>query len=214
MISTRDLAAMPDIVGARRLTRSVAMLDAIVCEEWEFRYYSFNTRWADGELMASMRNGSGDHWFVLFTEAGAALLGLAHEAPMFRHDRPWPGIWESLPDELAGFRAEPAFDTANSTFCIWRRDGDARWQCGDIEYVPAHDDPDGSRELLAIFDGRPETYRAWASDYYERDLPLDAVTAVYEHTPLTEELVRALAPDASLGRIRDDIDEIGYPERG
>lgn len=211
MISTRDLAALPDIAGLRRLTRSLAMLDAIVCEDWESRYYSFNSHWAEGELMASMRNGSGDHWFALFTEAGAALHGLAHEAPMFRNAQPWPGIWESLPERLSGFRAEPAFDTANSTFCIWRLSQDRTWRRGDVEYVPGHDDPDGSGALLAILDGQPETYRAWASAYYERELRLDAIAAVYRHTPLTGELVRALDPDATLERLRDDIDEIGYP---
>ena len=54
MISTRDLSAMPDLAGFRRLARSVAMLDAILSPEWEFRYYSFNSKWAEGEMMASM----------------------------------------------------------------------------------------------------------------------------------------------------------------
>jgi hypothetical protein len=36
------------------------MLDAIVCPEWEHRYYSFNANWAADEVMGSMRDGSGD----------------------------------------------------------------------------------------------------------------------------------------------------------
>ena len=37
-------------------------------------------------MMASMRNGSGDHWFALLMAAGVALHGLAHEALNFRPD--------------------------------------------------------------------------------------------------------------------------------
>ena len=58
MISTRNLGRLPDVAGLRRLTRSLAMLDAILCAEWEDRYYSFNSKWADDQNMASMRDGS------------------------------------------------------------------------------------------------------------------------------------------------------------
>ena len=65
MISTRDLSAMPDLAGFRRLARSLAMLDAILSPNWDSRYYSFDSKWAEGEMMASMRNGSGDMWHAL-----------------------------------------------------------------------------------------------------------------------------------------------------
>ena len=81
-ISTRDLAGMPDIPAFRRLTQSLAVLDAILSREWEYRYYSFDSRWGPGELMASMRNGQGDHWFALMTDDGVVLHGLHHEAPI------------------------------------------------------------------------------------------------------------------------------------
>jgi hypothetical protein len=79
MISTRDLSRLPDIPLLRRLTRALSMLDAILSPEWEYRYHSFDSHWAEGETMASMRNGSGDHWFALYSAAGVALHGLAHE---------------------------------------------------------------------------------------------------------------------------------------
>ena len=90
MISTRDLTGLPDIRTLRRLTRSLAMLDAVLSPEWEYRYHSFDSHWAPGELMASMRNGQGDDWFSLFTSSGVVLIGLDHEAPMYRQDDPWP----------------------------------------------------------------------------------------------------------------------------
>jgi hypothetical protein len=40
MISTRDLSHLPDIDHLKSLSQSLAMLDAILCPEWEYRYYS------------------------------------------------------------------------------------------------------------------------------------------------------------------------------
>jgi len=211
MISTRNLDALPDIPALRRLTRSLAMLDAILSPEWESRYYSFDSHWGEGELMASMRNGQGDDWFSLFTRGGVVVIGLDHEAPMFRFNEPWPGLFDSLPSELAAAVNEPAFDARNSTFCIWRRSAGERWERGPVQF-PDGDDPDGSAQLLQILDGRPESYRAFAADYYEVDLPLEAVAAVYRHQPLTPELLARLNADATIDALREDVVEIGYPE--
>ena len=63
MVLKTTLAALPDIEALRKLTQSLAMLDAIMSPEWEYRYYSFNSKWYESEMMASMRNGSGDEYF-------------------------------------------------------------------------------------------------------------------------------------------------------
>jgi len=73
MISTRDLSLLPDVRGLRRTLQAMAMLDAILCRDWQFRYYSFNAAWAAGEQMGSIRNGSGDDLFALFSSAGCWL---------------------------------------------------------------------------------------------------------------------------------------------
>ena len=211
MMSTRDLRALPEIRTLRRLTRSLAMLDAILSPEWESRYYSFDSHWGPGELVASMRNGQGDHWFALFTAGGVVLHGLDHEAPMYRLDDPWPGIFDGLPAALSSFVHEPAFDTRNSTFCIWRRADGGAWERGPVRFPPG-EDPDGSAGLLCHLDARPESYRTFAAEYYEVDLPLAAVTAVYGHAPLTRELVAALNPAVSLRDLGSDVAEIGYPD--
>jgi hypothetical protein len=211
-VSTKDLRELPTIANLRRLTRSLAMLDAIVSPEWEYRYYSFNSSWADSEMMASMRNGSGDHWFALFCPAGVALHGLAHEAPSFRPGKPQPGIFEQLPTQFhANFLREPAFTTQHSTFCVWRLVTDDRWSCGPIALLEGAD-PDGSAHLLEILSGKPEQYVEFARDYFERDLELDDVRSVYKHMPLDAALVGRLNPDMEFDALATDIAEIGYPE--
>jgi hypothetical protein len=215
MVSTRDLSPLPDIDGLRRTLQSMAMLDAILCPEWGSRYYSFNAAWAPGEHMGSMRNGSGDDFFAHFGPAGCWLKGFAHEYPMspYREDppRPWPGVLDAVPAEFAECLREPAFSVEAVTFCIWRQRGDEVWQVGPVEFPPAHPDPDVSGYLLGILDGRPESYQAWATDYYERDVELAAVEEVYRHRPLTPELVARLNPEVSLGELVEDISEVGYP---
>src|SRR5688572_16886189 len=68
--STYDLSAVPDIPTLRKLLQSLAVLDAMNEPEWEFRYYSFNSKWDAGEMLGSMRNGSGDAFFIHFCAAG------------------------------------------------------------------------------------------------------------------------------------------------
>lgn len=70
MTSTRDLSGLPDVDGLRRTWQSMGMLDAILCPEWQYRYYSFNAAWAVGEQMGSMRDGSGNHLFAHFGPTG------------------------------------------------------------------------------------------------------------------------------------------------
>jgi hypothetical protein len=211
MISTRDLSGLPDIRTFRRLTRSLAVLDAVLLPEWEYRYHSFDAHWAPGELMASMRNGQGDGWFALFTASGVVLIGLDHEASMYRPDDPWPALFDGMPRVLSAAITEPAFDARNSTFCIWRLTDGAAWEHGPVRF-PAGDDPDGSADLLSHLDGEAESYRAFVAECYEIDVALDAVAAIYRHAPLTNELIARLNPAVSLTDLGDDIAEIGYPE--
>src|SRR6185369_15285801 len=107
MASRRLLNILPDIELLRRLSQSMAMLDAILSPDWEYRYYSFNSNWAPDEMMASMRNGSGDEYFILFNSIGAIIKGFDHESPMSpsasQSQATWPGVLDDVPTEFQGF---------------------------------------------------------------------------------------------------------------
>jgi hypothetical protein len=214
MLSTQDLSLLPDVDRLRTLSQSLAMLDAILCPDWQYRYYSFTAHWATDTAMASMRNGSGDEYFLLFTPAGAIMKGFVHEASLspYAHDPPhlWPGILDAVPAIFADFLTEPAFKLADTTFCIWRTFSDTTWQRGPVQY-PADPDPDGAARLLAILDGNPQTYQVYAEEYYERPVSLQAITHLYAHHPLTPEIVAELNNDLALEDLQQDLDEIEYP---
>ncbi len=165
-------------------------------------------------MMASMRNGQGDYYFILFTSEGAILKGFDHESPMspYATDPPkmWAGILDEVPAEFSEFLKEPAFSMEDTTFCFWRLNHDSCWKTGSITF-PNESDPDGSTYLLSKLDGRPQTYKKFAEEYYEQSVPLSAVEHIYNHQSLTIEIISALNSDNSLENLEANIEEIDYP---
>ena len=62
------LTMLPSSATLERTCKGLALLDAILCEDWQYRLFSFNAAWSADrrERMASMRNGEGDAWFIVF----------------------------------------------------------------------------------------------------------------------------------------------------
>lgn len=199
---------LPDLDGFRRKVQSLAVLDAILSAEPEDRHHSCNAAWDKGQMMASMRDGSGDEWFALISAAGIAVCGLGHEAESFTPGKPKPWVFGALPSEWSkDFLQEPAFDTQNKTWCIWRRHTDSQWMRGKTPVGVE----DGLAEHLELLVKGPEGFVVWAGDYYEDELDPELVAAVYRHEPITQELVRGLNPEADFEALQADLKEIGYP---
>ncbi|MER6300499.1 hypothetical protein ABT247_13135 [Kitasatospora sp. NPDC001539] len=155
------LRRLPAATDLRDRCRAFAALDAILGpDDREARYHSFDARRDEdgGEEPASMRNGQGDDWFVVFSPAGAYGQGLDHEAPNA------PELLEAVPEEFRRFAEEPSFgdeDGPAVTRCFWRRPGDGSWQGASAER--------GRERLFALLaDGSAGAYRAWAEDHSSR----------------------------------------------
>ncbi len=214
-ISTRNLDALPDVARLKALLQSLAVLDAIMSTEWEHRYYSFSARWSPSEQMGSMRNGSGDSFFALFSRAGCFLKGFDHESPMtpYRTQPPeiWPGLLDGVPDSFSSGVNEPAFSMNDITFCIWRHYSDDSWSQGPVDFPGGDDDPDGSGYLLGILSGDPRHYQRFAEEHYQATISIDAVRHVYNHSSLTNDIVASLNPGTVIKELAEDLTEIGYP---
>lgn len=193
--------------------QSLAMLDAILEAEWDYRYYSFNAKWSETEEMGSMRNGSGDDLFALFTSSGAFLRGFDHESPMSSWlttpPKVWPDVLEHVPAEFSGALNEPAFHMEDTTFCIWCLTRDSTWSKGSVAF-PSGEDPDGSQRMLSELDGQPETYQAFAKDYFELDVEVKAIARVLAHEPLSAALLGAFPSSRRLLDLLPEAEEIGY----
>lgn len=209
-LSTATVERFPDIEGLRRLTKSIAMLDAIISPEWEYRYYSYDSKWGPNEEMASMRNGEGDDWFLLFDKHGAALKGFAHEFPL-AGEAFAARIQEVVPAVFESFLREPAFSMNLASFCLWRQWTDSTWRVVTPAKGPVTPEADGSAELLGILDNRPETYFDWATAYYERQISLEVIRGFYEFEAVTDKLIAALNPGLTVSDVAHDAAKIGYP---
>ncbi|WP_371539188.1 hypothetical protein OG210_27725 [Streptomyces sp. NBC_00466] len=222
-MTVHDIARqLPGIAALRDHCRSMAMLEAILSPEWPDRCYSFNAHWSGTEAMASMGNGSGDEYSIVFSAAGAYVRGFAHESPMspYAEDGPWPGVLDDVPDVFQPCVEEPAFTDEDGmpvvTACMWREAGDDHWKTGTIDFPEATTgDPDGAAYLFSLLaDRSAEAFQRWAEDYYELSVDLAAVQHILSSLPLAEGVVRALNPGITLADLAGDITETGYPHIG
>ncbi|WP_460492254.1 hypothetical protein [Dactylosporangium cerinum] len=214
-----DIAAqLPSIDVLRQRCKALAMLDAILGGD----HYTYDPAWGTDQV-ASMRNGSGEEYDIVFTTDGTFIRGVYHESPMFGYTNGqlWPGLLDGLPDEFNSQVTEPAFShpdgTLNASFILWRRNDDERWHAGDnIDFSPACDDevdPDGSWLLDILFDDIAEKYREHADEVYQVALPRPAIDHVVAFLPLTDAVIRALNPEASPAHVRAEAEKLGYPCR-
>jgi len=189
-----------------RVCKAMAMLEAILSPDFEFRYYSYNCHWDDAlsQRVASMQNGSGDEYFILFQPSGVILKGY-EQAHRLGTREAVTDLFAAVPSHYSDFLNEPAFELENSTFCYWH---DGQWEKAEGVAEP---DKNGSTSLLGILTGRPEDYQAYAEGYYLSEVPIESVRKIFSITPLTQELVASLNPDVSIEQLASDIAEIGYP---
>ncbi|MBT2895552.1 hypothetical protein [Streptomyces sp. McG3] len=218
-MSVHDVARrLPGISALTDLCRSLAMLDAILCPEWDHRWHSYDAQWSPTEAMASMRDGSGGEYSVVFSADGVYARGFDHESPMspYVDDGPWPGVLDEVPAVFRRYVDEPRFTDEFGmpvvTACFWRASDDDRWRAGAIEFPEDGEDSDGADWLFQLLvTGTPESYQEWAEDCFEVSVDLEAVRHVYALRPLTDEVIAALAPERISAELAEDVKEIGYP---
>ncbi|MFJ3519283.1 MULTISPECIES: hypothetical protein [unclassified Streptomyces] len=219
-MNARDLARrLPDIASLRDLCRSMAMLDAILQPGVpELRHHRFDAHWSATQELASMENGGGDAYSVVFSAAGAYIRGFDHASPMSPYagdGTPWPGVVDTVPEVFRSCVEDPAFrreGIPHITVCLWRETADEQWRTGEVDFDGGRAVPDGSDWLFRrMVEGTPENYQAWAQRYYGRAVDLDAVIDVHQLRPLTPDAVAALNPAVTLAQLGDTIASIGYP---
>lgn len=207
MISTKDYSLLPDHNAVRAICKAVSVLDAILCQDWVYRYYSYNRDWDVDEEFCEMRNGEGDQVLILLREDGCVINGFAHECEQPDKSE----LTKGLPAIFEPFIFAEPVDSIGTTFCLWRT-AEENWTHGGTASIP-----DGSEELLKILDGQPQTYIDWAIPYFagsfkESGLSLDTVTEIYQGKTLTKAMVFSLIDELEdWSQLTEDLTEIGYP---
>jgi len=194
--------------------RALAALDLILSPNWQGRFYSFNSHWSEDEQMASMRDGCGDEWWIVFHRDGwAALKGLGHDSPAWnRHGETLSSALQlSFPSGLKEFSTEPAFRWNQTSFAYFLTCGAAGWiRANDLAWYSAEDA--GDTRLLAHVVGTPSDYTNFAADYYETKVAEHLVAQVFALQPITATIVSSLNPSTSLDDIAEELyNDIQYP---
>ena len=187
-------------------------MDAIISQDWEYRYYSYNQKWGEDEELFEMRDDCGDQMLILFTKNGCVINGFAHELYDFEENLPSKSeLIKGIPDVFNDFILGEPVATIGTTFCIWTNENN-QWQLGNIKHFE-----DGSEEMLSIFDGNPQTYIDFAIDYFEEDYSStenakNTVIKIYNHETLTREMVLSIVNELEdWAQLESDLEEIGYP---
>ena len=211
MISTNNLNNLPGRETLQNTCKAIAVLDAIICQEWEYRYYSYNHEWSENEEVFEMRNGEGNHMLILFRQEGCVINGFAHEYYDKEENLPSKEkLTKGLPTVFNEFIFGEPVKSIGTTYCIWTT-GSESWQTGQIE-----NDDDGSEEMISILDNNPQTYIDWATDYFEdsykeNGIPLETVKQIYNGETLTKEMVLSIVDEIEdWQQLADDMKEINY----
>jgi hypothetical protein len=182
---TRALESLPPAAQLLQRRKALACLDAILCADWESRYYSFNARRAPNEQMASMRNGCGDEWYSTALQA-------------------------AVPSTMPRFSTQAAFSWQHTTFVYVAETLHATpHRLYGKTCIDAFEN--GAVEFLVHLTGNTERYVAHAAEYFEAKIDLALVEHVFALKPLTAELVTALGSERSLDELANDVNEIDYP---
>jgi hypothetical protein len=202
------LSKLPGIEECRQIFKSIAILDAIHMPEWEYRYYSFNSKWDKNEMMASMRDGSGKHYFALFNQYGLIIKGFEHlsdtEDNCHKNGQIGKDIFAGVPAEFSGFLKEPAFIIEDTTFCIWNIKSKGVWYSNKVYRAD-------ELYLLKVLIGGAKGYMEWAEEYYEKEIHKSVVEDIFNFKPLNEVIVKSLNNEISMQDVKEDVIEIDYP---
>ncbi|GAB3317883.1 hypothetical protein GCM10027511_28690 [Hymenobacter humi] len=207
MISTQDYSGLPDAADLKRISKALAVLDAINSQDLEYRYYTYNADWGEEEQVLEMSDGEGDQMLILFRPEGCVINGY-----LDGYDQPDKAqVTRGLPEVFDDFIFGEPVNSIGTTFCLWNTAG-LGWQTGVLE-----NEDDGSEELLFMLDSNPETYAEWADEYYGEETdrsPIDvaAVAKIYRGEPLTKATVLDIVDELDdWAQLEEDLRAIGYP---
>lgn len=195
---TKDL---PSKEVLQRICKAISVLDAILCSEWEYRYYSYNSQWSEGEEFCEMQDMEGKRFQILFKEKGCIINGVHSDYEEANKSILTNGLPEIFQEFIFG---EPVA-SYGTNFCIWTDEKD-NWQYTETGKA------DGKEELLRILDGNPITYKQWAEEYFEvEEIPLDIIKQIYRGETLTKSMVLAVNPEMeNWEQLISDLEEINY----
>lgn len=183
----------------KKRCQSIALLDAILSPEWEYRYYSFNNNWSDSQQLASMRDGHGNELFILFERNQTILKGYLKES----ENQLLEDDIQLIPSIFSYFVSEPAFSIDYASFISWTEQDVDEWTTLSVV------DNNQSSDMLKVYNEPCEMYVNWARSHYNKTIDHEIVEYIYNYKSINSEILAK--HDIFCADLQNDIDEIGYP---
>ncbi|MCW8929404.1 MAG: hypothetical protein OQL19_04085 [Gammaproteobacteria bacterium] len=180
----------------RNKLKALALADAIIEQEWQYRYFSYNSKWSEAEEMASMSDGCGGEWFLWLCGDFAGYKCMSPDdgkMPDLEH------VKLEFPEAYKPFLNEPAFSIDHAT-CLWYLDNSSWCKFG----LPVK----GLINLEEIETWEAKDYHKWATDYYERKINLSDIKKLFNNQ-FSGELALKINPEIDLEQLKEDLSKIG-----
>lgn len=174
----------------------LSLLNAIIEPEWEYRYYSHNSNWAENEEMSSLRDSCGGEWFIWHSGDLIAYKCTSPEDGVYEE---FQQLIDKVPDEYSSFKNESAFSMSHGS-SIWYLKSDNWVQLGHaINDLP---NPDTISKMTA------SDFCGFAEEMYEKELD-ESITHNILNGDFSLEMAVKLNPDIDLASLKEDMIEIG-----
>lgn len=178
--------------------KCLALLNAIIEPDWEYRYFSYNSQWGDGDEMASLRDSCGGEWFILFSKGRVAFKCTSPVDGLVNN---FSQLKDSMPIEYSGFINEAAF-SMDSGSCIWYLEGDTWVKLGGM--VSDLPNPEVIQQMSAT------DCCQFFESIYEQKFEVDKVKPILDGG-LNIEMALTINSDLNLDNLKLDMLEIGIP---
>ncbi|MEK4425015.1 hypothetical protein [Solibacillus sp. FSL K6-1523] len=153
-------------------------------------------------------NGSGDNLIVFITKNGVFMKGFDHENELnqFAADE-WDDaffecVYDNIPFEFLDLVGN-VDERDETTFCMWYINGNDEWQQNEIL------GNDGGKEyLLQYIMKSANEWCNWAKYYYETNIEVDVVKALYNGEPITQTIIKKINPKTGPMEVLQEIYEM------
>lgn len=144
-----------------------------------------------------MRDGEGGEYFFLFNNSGVAGKVFDHEVSV----EDAQVVLSDIPISFRSFSNEVAFSVENISCALWRGKQDSSWSISPNEFA--------SIPFLKFIVGGADYYHRWAQDYYEMDISIEIVRAVFRYGRISKDESERINPNLDLDQLSKDFSEIG-----
>lgn len=190
---------LPEIMELQKRLDVLVTLNIILLSEKD-SWLRLHSRIADpgGQLgIYKIDNGAGDTMFIVFSNAGCIIKGFDHESALSPYARDefavCPGIYDEVPADLLRLLDDPMIEKQDVTFCFWREAEDSGWRKGNI--INSDNLDDGHNFLLRLLFPSASDFIKWAKDYFERELPVQPIEAVYAGVKVNDDIISGINPE-------------------